>query len=312
MSTVNTIQLKTKQANLNALESAVKSFFLDRAAKRLAKTTIAWYEQYIAALVDWLKEAGITDPAQVTANHIRAYLVDVQGRDLSATSIHHHASAARAFFNFCAEDELIPVSPMRKVAMPRLPKEILPAFAESDIRALLGACDNPRDNAIILCLLDTGCRLEEFISLTIGNVDIATGTVTIKGGKGGKDRVVFLGKDSRRALRRSLATRRDTKPTSPLWTIEGGTSALTRHGFQKLLWRLGQRAGVENCHAHTFRRSFALWSLKSGMDIYSLQRIMGHSSLEMLKRYLALSDEDLQHAHAQHGAVDSLLSRGRK
>ncbi len=297
---VHTIRLKSM------LESAVASFYLDREAKRSSPTTLAWYKQYVGALGAWLKEQGISDPAQVTPNHMRAYLVDVQGRGLADTTIHHHASAARAFFNFCLEDELITVSPMAKVRMPHLPKEILPAFSEADVRALLAAATTARDTAIVLCLLDTGCRLAEFVALTVGQVDMVSGTISIKQGKGRKDRVVFLGTRAKKALRKYLATR-NTRPTDALWTIEDGTRALTRMGMMRLLQRLGERAGVAECHAHTFRRSFALFSLRAGMDIYSLQRIMGHSSLEMLRRYLALSNEDLHTAHAQHGAVAAIL-----
>ncbi len=307
MSAVHTTQLKVS----SPLELAVRSFYLDREAKRSSARTLAWYRQYITALRDWLNAQDITDPAQVTANHIRAYFVDVQGRGLAATTIHHHASAARAFFNFCADEGLIAVSPMLKIRMPHLPKEILPAFSEDDVRALLQACDTDRDRAITLCLLDTGCRLAEFVALTIGSVDVTSGTVAIRQGKGRKDRVTFLGTQAKRALRKYLATRTGAKPKDPLWAVLGGNTALTRYGLQHLLDRLGERAGVENCHAHTFRRTFALWSLRAGMNIYALQQIMGHASLEVLKRYLALTEDDLEQAHRRYGAVDSVLG-GKK
>ena len=83
---------------------------------------------------------------------------------------------------------------------------------------------------------------------------------------------------------------------------------LTDSGLRLMLRRLGKRADVEHCHPHTFRRTFALWSLRAGMNIYALQRIMGHSDLTILRRYLALTEQDLQTAHRRFGAVDSMLS----
>ena len=75
-----------------------------------------------------------------------------------------------------------------------------------------------------------------------------------------------------------------------------------------LLRRLGQAACVAHCHPHTFRRTFALWSLRAGMNIYALQRMMGHADLQILRRYLALIDDDLRQAHDKHGAVDHVLA----
>jgi integrase/recombinase XerD len=72
------------------------------------------------------------------------------------------------------------------------------------------------------------------------------------------------------------------------------------------LKRLGKRAGVEHCHPHTFRRTFALWSLRAGMSIYHLQRLMGHADITVLRQYLDLVTEDVQAAHQAAGIVDKL------
>lgn len=163
-----------------------------------------------------------------------------------------------------------------------------------------------RDRAIVLCLLDTGCRASEFVALSVGDVDTAAGAVMVRRGKGGKDRTVYLGVQARKALLRYLATRQAPAPSLPLWvTIRGGR--LTREGLRTLLRRLGERAEVEHCHPHTFRRTFALWSLRAGMNIYALRVLMGHADLAMLRRYLALVETDLQDAHRRHGPVDSYL-----
>ena len=88
---------------------------------------------------------------------------------------------------------------MARVKMPKLPKEILPAFAPGDVQKLMAVCKTPRDKAIVLCLLDSGCRAREFSALTIADVDMQTGTVTVRQGKGKKDRITFLGAKARRA-----------------------------------------------------------------------------------------------------------------
>ena len=81
---------------------------------------------------------------------------------------------------------------------------------------------------------------------------------------------------------------------------------MTDSGLRQLLERIGLRAGVAHCHPHTFRRTFALWSLRNGMSIFHLQRLMGHADVTMLRRYLDLLHAGLQTAHAEHGVVDHM------
>ncbi len=293
------------------LDRATRGFLLDRQARGLAPSTLEWYKRYTEHLRLWLTERGLTDPAQVTSRHLREYLVDLQNRGISAATVHHYARCARAFFNWLCEEEVLSVSPMRRVRMPKLPHEILPAFSEADVRALLSACDTDRDRAMVLCLLDTGARLSEFIALRVGDVDTTTGVLVIRRGKGNKDRAAFLGTQARKALRRYLSARAELRANDPLWLTERGDTGLTTHGLQRLLQRLRERTGIEHCHAHMFRRTFALWSLRNGCDLVTLQRLMGHSDLKVLQRYLAQDSEDLQKAHRAYGPVDGLLSKRR-
>jgi site-specific recombinase XerD len=196
---------------------------------------------------------------------------------------------------------------MRKVKMPRLDKDIPPAFTPDDVHKLLQTCKTARDSAIVLCLLDSGCRAAEFVALNVGDIDLKTGTVAIRQGKGRKDRTAFLGTKARKALVRYAMERGRPAPNEPLWLSESTRERLTDFGLRQALERIARRAEVENCHPHTFRRTFALWSLRAGMNIYALQAIMGHSDLTILRRYLALVEEDLQEAHRKHGAVDNML-----
>jgi site-specific recombinase XerD len=195
--------------------------------------------------------------------------------------------------------------------MPKLPQTILPAFSEADIRALLAACDTDRDRAVVLALLDTGARLSEFIGLRVGDAETTNGIVVIRQGKGGKDRAAFLGTQARKALRRYLSARAELRANDPLWMTERGDTGLTTHGLQRLFQRLRERTGIEHCHAHTFRRTFAITCLRNGCDLVTLQRLMGHSDIKVLARYLAQDSEDLQKAHRAYGPVDGLLSKRR-
>jgi len=195
--------------------------------------------------------------------------------------------------------------------MPQLPQDLLPPFSRAEARALLDACDEERDTALLLVLLDCGVRASELCALNVGDVDLVTGEVRVRRGKGSKDRVTFVGARTRKALLRYLATRPGTQPTAPLFvTLTTGTR-LTYWGLRSLLERIGDRAGVDDCDAHRFRRTFAVESLRAGMPVMQLAAMMGHGSLPVLQRYLRMLTADLQAAHAEHGPVDRLLQKGR-
>ena len=126
---------------------------------------------------------------------------------------------------------------------------------------LLDACQNDRDRAIVLTLLDSGVRASELLALDVGDLDTLTGALRVRLGKGRKQRVAFVGTQTRKAIARYLTDRGKVGPSEPLFvTLTGGTR-LQFYGLQSLLHRLGRAAGVKPMGAHRFRRTFAIESL---------------------------------------------------
>ncbi len=166
-----------------------------------------------------------------------------------------------------------------------------------------------RDRAIILFLLDTGLRASEFSALTIGDTDPKTGRVQVKhgragGAKGGKGRVVFLGKSTRSALWRYLVDREDGEdPSAPLFTGRSGRQ-LNKTALRELLTDLGKKIGLK-CHSHRFRHTFAITYLRSGGDVFTLQALLGHSTLEMVQHYARIAEIDVAAAHRRASPADN-------
>jgi integrase/recombinase XerD len=155
----------------------------------------------------------------------------------------------------------------------------------------------------LLSLLDTGCRASEFVALDIGDVNMNTGAAIIRHGKGGKFRTAFMGASTRREVLRYLRHRTDD--AGPLWVTMAG-ERLTYGGLRQVVSRRANAAGVPVPSLHSFRRAFALACLRGGMDVYSLQKLMGHADLSVLRRYLAQNEADLQAAHARASPVGML------
>ena len=221
--------------------------------------------------------------------------------------MHGHARAIRAWLKFCVRDELIDTNPFDKVRMPRLPKKILPALTPEEVRTVLDACGYERDRVMLLFFLDSGVRAQELCNLDVGDVDMRTGTVSVRQGKGSKDRTTHIGAKTRKALLRYLVARGDRdKPTRPLFVSLKDGQRLTYSGAAQALRTLRQAAGVKNLTAHALRRTFAVSCLRAGMSVYVLARLMGHADIEVLRNYLPLTDDDTAAGHAAAGPVDNL------
>ena len=167
-----------------------------------------------------------------------------------------------------------------------------------------------RDRAMLLTLLDTGLRASELCALLIGDVDMKTGKVDVKhgaqgGAKGGKGRVVYLGKAARRALWRYLATREDGEdPRAPLF-LGKFDRPLSKETLRLLVKNLGKKAEVKKSHPHRFRHTFSITYLRSGGDLFTLQALLGHGSLDMVQRYAKIAQIDIQQAHRRASPADN-------
>lgn len=166
--------------------------------------------------------------------------------------------------------------------------------------------------AIVATLLDTGIRAGELRGLRLCDVDFGGEDLTVipTTDKTRKGRTIGLGRRAKVELSRWWKRYRhierwDCGPTAPLFIMEDGT-AYKRRSFQLLLTRLGQRAGVEHVHPHRFRHTFAILSLRHGMDPWTLQHTLGHTDMAMTKKYLAIVDTDVREKKRATSPLDKL------
>ena len=270
------------------LHEAFELWLESMQARQLAPKTLANYRLEVGNFLRFLNELGITTLDAVQPHHIRKWLIHRQQKE-----------------------ELTTNNPFLKVEKPRQLPTLKPALTPDEVEQLLRACDGNdwlrlRDKALILLLLDTGMRIHEAHKLTVG--DARQECLLIRG-KGGKQRVVFLSHEVRLALRRYLkACPYPLNDDSPLWW--GRYGALTLHGLLEAIQKIGRRAGLpKHLGAHAFRRTFATWSLRNGIDLEHLRQLMGHSDYGVLRQYLALVEADLKQAHQQHSPLRNLRKR---
>ena len=216
----------------------------------------------------------------------------------------------RAFFRWWEAEIEAEFNPIEKVRPPKVVEKPLGPLPLPDLKGMLETCGRrtfygARDRAILLSLLDAGYRASEFLALNVSDVNFPSSAVLVRSGKGGKARITVTGGKSRRELSRYFRQRK-ANPNDPLWvTIHG--SRLTQAGLRQIVRRRAEKAGVQVPNLHSFGRAFALHALRNGADIYSLQCLMGHSDLTVLRRYLKQTEADLREAQGRAGPVDNLL-----
>lgn len=280
----------------------IHRFYFVTASYAVLPTNDTLQQLNCGKFIKYLGENGITGPEGTTARYIRAYLSTLVERGLSDSYIHGYARAIRTLIRFWHSEKYIP-EPIT-FQMPMIAKKRLPVLSAEEVRQVISACHTPRDKALVLVLTDSGLRRAELCALNWRDVDIPSGLVRVVSGKGGKARSVVIGVKTRRAL---LAYRREINPSDnePHFQTKKG-NRLTHNGLRSALLRIGSRVDV-HVTPHALRRTFTTLSLRAGMNLIQLQAMLGHSSLEMTRRYIQMLDDDLLAEHKVHGPVDSFL-----
>ena len=253
------------------------------------------------------------DAASISATDIRFYLLSLKERGLGSASVNAYYRALNTFFNWLEAEGFLTRSPMFNIKPPKLDKKVIRPFSRQDIENLLILCSGTnfldlRNRAIILLFLDTGLRLKELASIQLHDITFDQETVRVMG-KGAKERVVRMGKTTQKALLKYLLSRNDDHPC--LWVTEE-RRVMAPSAIQTTIKRFCRRAGISEVKPgpHTFRHTFAITFLRNGGDIFSLQIILGHSSLDMTRRYLSsLGVDDAFAAHQKASPVDRMFGK---
>lgn len=289
----------------------VESFLIDRKSQGLSPETIELYTKKLQYFIRYCERQSLTQISQITSDFIRRYLLELSETH-NPGGVHACFRPLRTMLYWIEEEEIMPdgwKNPIRRVKAPKLPTDLIAPIQIEEINLLLKTCQanysGARDKAMMLGLLDTGARAKEFLNINLEDMDLSTGAVMIRQGKGRKPRMVFLGRKSIRVIRKYLCYRKDNHPA--LWVSMQG-ERMTYSALRCFLRRRAEKIGLKGIPTpHDFRRAFALIMLRNGVDIFALQKLMGHSDLQILRRYLAQTNQDIHNAHMRGSPVDGSL-----
>lgn len=295
----------------NQIDEAIDGFLLACKVEGKSPFTIRFYQYKLKIFRVFVSQQGIKRMQDILPNHIRLFLAGLQDKDLAPASIHSDYAALNVLFNWLMAEGGVRRNPMQNIKRPRIPKKNIRAFSELDIRAILSLVVGKnfkclRTRAMILLLLDTGLRLNELAKIKLTDIDLDREIIKVMG-KGAKERIVRMGKVTQDSLLAYLSKRSANHPC--LWVTKGGMP-LKREGVQTAIRTVCCKANINGAKPspHTFRHTFAISYLRNGGDLITLQNLLGHSNLEMTRRYLSsLNEEDLIKAHRKYSPVDNLV-----
>ncbi len=279
--------------------------------RRASPRTVDSYRRDLEDFRRFLGDKGLPlDARQHRLVMLRRWLASLFGRYAPA-SIGRKVSTLRSFYRFLRRRGVLRVDPAAQLKAPKreqqLPRflTVEDAFRVVEAPSTDGARPEPlqlRDRAILELLYGSGLRVSELTSLTLQQLDFATGEARVHG-KGNKERVVPIGREARAALDAYLRVRprlRSTKRAPDPHAVFLGRhgTPLTVRQVQNIVRRYGTSgAGQSDLHPHALRHSCATHLLDAGADLRSIQELLGHASLSTTQRYTHVSIDRLMEVY---------------
>ncbi|GEL76094.1 site-specific tyrosine recombinase XerD [Tenuibacillus multivorans] len=280
------------------MDDAVQDFlhFL-KIEKGLADNSVASYRRDLKQYTKYLKEVEeLEDVQKIERGHIRAFLKFLSTNGKTSSSITRMLSTIRSFHRFLIQDYDVSHDATLHIQTPKKERKLPKVLSSQEVETLLDLPgDEPltiRNRAMLEMLYATGLRISELLSLQINDLHLLMGFVRVIG-KGGKERIVPLGKHAQKAVEEYVEFARSTfmkqKATDALFVNHRG-SPMSRQGFWKVLKKIAQEKGIKKeLTPHTLRHSFATHLLENGADLRAVQEMLGHSDISTTQIYTHIS-----------------------
>lgn len=293
-------------------EEALSRFLSLRKSQGAAPRSLAGYKEFIEQFFRRYPTAW--------SPTCRECLAEFLAQDgISPTTHNIRLKSLRPFFDFTVREGCFSESPAAEFKYRRGEEARIVDHPIEDVKKLLDTIGTDtfptlRDTALLLFSLDSGIRPSEALALLPSDIDTHLQRAVIRAStaKTRQRRTVYFSQPTGSMLNRLLDARPEEWGDGVQVFPTSFGDPWNTHAWTVQLRRYAKKAGLKRFSAYDLRHQFALESLRNGMDVFSLQKAMGHSTLSMTERYLALSDDDIQRAHAKASPVTAMFPAPRK
>ena len=296
------------------MERAIQDYVHALASqKKSSENTLGAYRSDLKQLASFAQEHGVQAWDQVTSELIAGFIEELHRRQYAMTSIARKIAAVKSFFHFLMATGAVTTEPTADLDAPRVEKYMPSALSHEEVERLLAAVttDTPagqRDYAMLQCLYATGMRVTELVTTNVSDLDLARGHIRCSG-RNGRERLLPLRPVAQRALamylndgRRALAH----NPSEHSLFVNHHGQRLTRQGFWLIMKGYAKAAGISQITPHTLRHSFALEMLGRGMELRTVQELLGHANISTTQIYNHLHQAKASSIASVLGEIETL------
>ncbi len=284
------------------LSLLIKQYEVLNRTEGKSRKTVIWYNELLGLFYEWLKSQGLpTTLGAMSEEVVRLFILDLQerpglrGPKMSTHSVANRVVGLRSFFGWLAHKGYTPSHLLEDIKPPKRAELIIETLTSAELERIFSAI-NPatalgaRNIALISLLLDCGLRVSEEASLKEQDVHLDSRYVKVMG-KGSKERMISFGVSSQRRL---LDYYHNFRPEPSHLGVDTFFLAIdgypmTTSSIQSLVKRLAKSSGVQRLYPHLLRHTYATLFLINGGDVFLLQQNLGHTTLEMVRRYVHLA-----------------------
>jgi site-specific recombinase XerD len=259
-----------------------------RAERAVSPHTLRAYGAELRSLISYLSPRSLLS---ASTSDLRGWLAR---SELAPSSLARRISCVKSFWRWAQREERAEHSPAERLRAPRRKSSLPRVLQVDEATSVVESAATLRDRALFEVAYGAGLRVSELVRLEVDDLQLGEGQLTVRRGKGGKDRVAPMGAAAVAALRALLAA--NGSAAGPVFLNKHGARLSTRSAWT-IIHETAQRAGLPNVHPHALRHSFATHLLSAGADIRAIQEMLGHASLGTTQRYTQVDLEALQVAY---------------
>jgi integrase/recombinase XerD len=274
---------------INAIQQFISYLHNDRGT---SYNTEVSYERDLKQMAEYLSDAGVENPEDVTETNLNSYILYLERQDKSAATISRSIASIRSFYHYLLRKHRVTDDPTEHLKSPKVTKKAPEILTADEAARLLAQPDRRtdkgvRDRAMLQLLYTTGLRVSELIHMTTGDVNLEMGYITCT--DRGRKRVIPIDRGTRIILDEYMSSTRQRmlkgNDSDALFTNCSG-KPMSRQGFWKVIKYYAAEAGIQkDITPHTLRHSFAAHQLEKGTDVHDLQVILGHADLTTTQMY---------------------------
>lgn len=290
--------------------AAVETFLRDCRVKNLSRPTITYYSNTLTELVKFLQKVGVERPLDITEENFKSCILAKQESGVLDSTVNTNLKGWRTFLRHMHEEGYLPVNAAENVRLLKTERHIIPTFTREQIKLLLSQPDlstftGYRDYVFLLTLLETGIRISEIEGVKVSDIFWKERVIKVLG-KGRKERFVPFQLKLEKELKKYVSYRGLLDHDVLFVNIDN--SPMKKRTMQQNMQRYGIAAQIRGVRVspHTMRHTFAKLYIMNGGDAFTLQKILGHTTLEMAQTYVSIFGTDIAAQHRKFSPLERL------